>query len=957
METHSHIDVGSREPARKDKSAHLDPQGKTGTRERRAGEDNDFRTLYEESVQDIREGNIVSGEVLKIEKDTVFVDIGYKSEGEIPLSEFQGSDGKVTIEEGDRVDVVLVRKADEKGYPVLSRKGIEDVKRRQVIEEAFSKGRPVRGIIASQIKGGYIVDIGIRAFLPGSHVDLYPSGEPGSWIGTEHEFKVISYDRRQGNVVVSRKVLLEEQKEDQRQETLDQIQEGAILEGRVRRVMDYGLLVDLGAVLGLVHITNLSWGKTRDISKKFHVGDEVTVKVLDYTPDKKRVSLGIKQLLPDPWPDIEKKYPTGTRIEAPVVALKKYGAFVEIEEGIEGLIPTSDLSWTRKIVHPSQVLDLGDDFTRWAHAQGPAMAPKGWQLVETIDHVRALCQVITELPADAVLAIDVETTGIDPLTAELISVGIAYSDGTLAAVIPASTVQIPGACELLDSMFRQRHVWVGHNGASYDMKVLWRYGLRWRPSADTMLLHYTVDERTGTHGLKALAAQYCGAGDYGIITNGWTYDPSNQLEVLKYNALDCYYTRQLYRILHDQATADGVVHIHDTLLLPASLVLAKMECLGIQIDGAHVRASKRELVIAAEEKEESLKLEAHKMGFSLNNVNSPKQLLPIIQTLIPGINTTSKEVLRFYRDIPFIDTLLSYRTAAKLISTYIAALEKVDRSGRLHGSFLLHGTVTGRLSSRGPNLQNIPHHADSSAMIRGAFIASDGYTLVDVDYSQLELRVAAWYSCDPHLLAIYKAGGDIHATTAARVFGVRPEDVTPEQRTRAKRIGFGIVYGMGPQALAGSDIQCSVQEAAAYIDAFYATFPGLKRWLEGQKAKALSSGMVVSAFGRKRRFPEFIPEDLKHEVIRQACNASIQSTASDICLHSLIRLAGILDWRTARILLTVHDSILFEIKDTTLSFWVPKIVNTMQRVPLKSEIPFLVDVKTGKRWTEMVKYV
>jgi len=360
METHSHIDVGSREPARKDKSAHLDPQGKTGTRERRAGEDNDFRTLYEESVQDIREGNIVSGEVLKIEKDTVFVDIGYKSEGEIPLSEFQGSDGKVTIEEGDRVDVVLVRKADEKGYPVLSRKGIEDVKRRQVIEEAFSKGRPVRGIIASQIKGGYIVDIGIRAFLPGSHVDLYPSGEPGSWIGTEHEFKVISYDRRQGNVVVSRKVLLEEQKEDQRQETLDQIQEGAILEGRVRRVMDYGLLVDLGAVLGLVHITNLSWGKTRDISKKFHVGDEVTVKVLDYTPDKKRVSLGIKQLLPDPWPDIEKKYPTGTRIEAPVVALKKYGAFVEIEEGIEGLIPTSDLSWTRKIVHPSQVLDLGD---------------------------------------------------------------------------------------------------------------------------------------------------------------------------------------------------------------------------------------------------------------------------------------------------------------------------------------------------------------------------------------------------------------------------------------------------------------------------------------------------------------------------------------------------------------------------------------------------------------------
>jgi small subunit ribosomal protein S1 len=161
-------------------------------------------------------------------------------------------------------------------------------------------------------------------------------------------------------VVLSRKALLEEQKADLRQETLDQIQEGAVLQGRIRKVMDYGLLVDLGAVFGLVHITNVSWGKIRDISKTFHVGEEVTVKVLGYAPDKKRVSLGIKQLLPDPWPKIEKKYPPGTKIEAPVVALKKYGAFVEIEEGIEGLIPTAELSWTRKIVHPSQVLNLHD---------------------------------------------------------------------------------------------------------------------------------------------------------------------------------------------------------------------------------------------------------------------------------------------------------------------------------------------------------------------------------------------------------------------------------------------------------------------------------------------------------------------------------------------------------------------------------------------------------------------
>jgi len=328
--------------------------------QRQEPKDMSFEDLYEQSLQEIREGNIVTGEVLKIEKGTVYVDIGYKTEGAISLSEFQDPDGTVTIKEGDKVDVVLVRKADEHGYPVLSRKRIQDVKQRQDIEEAFSKKRPVRGKIISQVKGGYTVDIGLRAFLPASQVDLFPSGNADEWIGTEHDFQVITYDKRQGNIVLSRRILLEKEREGQRQETLERIQEGAVLRGRIRRVMEYGLLVDLGAVFGLVHITNVSWGKTRDISKNFHPGDEVTVKVLGYTPDKQRISLGMKQILPDPWPEIEKRYPVGTRIEAPVVALKKYGAFVEVEEGIEGLIPSSELSWTRKVAHPSQVLNVGD---------------------------------------------------------------------------------------------------------------------------------------------------------------------------------------------------------------------------------------------------------------------------------------------------------------------------------------------------------------------------------------------------------------------------------------------------------------------------------------------------------------------------------------------------------------------------------------------------------------------
>ncbi len=319
-----------------------------------------LQALYDQSFQDIQEGNIITGEVVKIDKEIVFVDIGYKSEGAISASEFVDEDGNMAVKKGDEVEVVLIRKADETGSPVLSKRRIQEVKLKQNIEDAFRKGRPVRGKIVSQVKGGYIVDIGVRAFLPASQVDLFYPGDADAWLNTEHDFRIISFDRREENVVLSRRVLLEEQRQHLRVKTIARIEEGAVLKGRIRRIMDYGLLVDLGGVLGLVHITNVSWGKTRDLSKSFQLGDEVTVKVLGYTEDKERVSLGMKQFVPDPWPDISMKYTVGRRVEAPVVALKKYGAFVEIEEGIEGLIPTSDLSWTRKVSHPSQVLDVGD---------------------------------------------------------------------------------------------------------------------------------------------------------------------------------------------------------------------------------------------------------------------------------------------------------------------------------------------------------------------------------------------------------------------------------------------------------------------------------------------------------------------------------------------------------------------------------------------------------------------
>lgn len=320
----------------------------------------DVQTLYEQSLQGIQEGKIITGDVVKIEKETVFVDIGYKSEGGIPLSEFLDSDGNLTVTQGDKVDVVLVRRADEKGYPILSRERVPDVKRSLRVEEAFKKKTPLKGKILSQVKGGYVVDLGLHAFLPTSQVDLFPSGDPGEWIGTEHDFQVLSYDRRRPNIIVSRKSLLQEERQHLREKTLNLIQEGAVLRGHIKKIMEYGLLVDLGGVLGLVYITNVSWVKIRNLQERFHLNDEVRVKVLEHSGDKGRVSLGMKQLEPDPWPDMEKKYPAGTKVEVPVVALKKYGVFVELEGGVEGLIPTSELSWRGKVTHPSQVLKVGD---------------------------------------------------------------------------------------------------------------------------------------------------------------------------------------------------------------------------------------------------------------------------------------------------------------------------------------------------------------------------------------------------------------------------------------------------------------------------------------------------------------------------------------------------------------------------------------------------------------------
>ena len=319
-----------------------------------------FMELYEESLKSIKEGEVVKGEIVQIDNEYVLVDIGYKSEGEIHISEFINSEGQLTVKVGDAIDVLLVRKEDKHGQIILSKDKVTRVKLWNDIEEIYRNQGTIRGKIISKIKGGLSVDIGLQAFLPRSLADIWPIKNLDSLVGMELEFRIVKYEKHQRNIVLSRRAILEEGRAALREKTLDGIKEGSVVEGKVTNITDYGLFIDLGGIYGLVHITNMSWGKVGHPSEIYQVGDKVTVKILNFDLEKERVSLGIKQLTPDPWSEAQDKYPVGAKIEGRIVSLKKYGALVELEEGIEGLIHISEMSWTRKILHPSEILEIGN---------------------------------------------------------------------------------------------------------------------------------------------------------------------------------------------------------------------------------------------------------------------------------------------------------------------------------------------------------------------------------------------------------------------------------------------------------------------------------------------------------------------------------------------------------------------------------------------------------------------
>ncbi|MCF6247417.1 MAG: 30S ribosomal protein S1 [Desulfobacula sp.] len=321
----------------------------------------DLLDIYESSLKKFEEGQVVTGTVISVGRDTVLVDVGYKSEGQISIREFIDEEGNVNVKVDDQFEVMIEVWDEEEETVLLSHEKAKKVKVWDAIKEIYDADGTIEGVITSRVKGGFSVDIGLLGFLPGSQADLRPIRNMDEMVNKTYEFKILKYNKKRNNIVLSRRVLLEAERDTLRSSTLEAIEEGKVMEGIVKNITEYGVFVDLGGVDGLLHITDISWGRVKHPSELFTVSDKINVKILSFDFEKERVSLGMKQLTPDPWTTAVDKYPVESKVLGKVVSLTDYGAFIELEEGVEGLIHVSEMSWTRKIRHPSQMVTVGEE--------------------------------------------------------------------------------------------------------------------------------------------------------------------------------------------------------------------------------------------------------------------------------------------------------------------------------------------------------------------------------------------------------------------------------------------------------------------------------------------------------------------------------------------------------------------------------------------------------------------
>ncbi|MBU5636790.1 30S ribosomal protein S1 [Geomonas sp. Red69] len=320
----------------------------------------EFADLFQDSLRQPQSGEVVKAVVVQIEQDVVLVDVGYKSEGAIRIAEFIDENGELTVKVGDEVNVYFERGENIRGHMVLSKKKADS----QVAWEAIAaagEGGVIEGKITGKVKGGMTVDVGVEAFLPASQVDLRPGGNMDRFVGQTYQFRILKLNRKRGNLVLSRRVLLEEERDKARTETLATLKEGDIANGVVKNIAEYGAFVDLGGVDGLLHVTDMSWGRLGHPSEMVKVGDTLKVMVLKYDREKGKISLGLKQTVPDPWLNVAERYQEGERVRGKVVSLTDYGAFISLEDGIEGLVHVSEMSWTRRVRHPSEILKVGEE--------------------------------------------------------------------------------------------------------------------------------------------------------------------------------------------------------------------------------------------------------------------------------------------------------------------------------------------------------------------------------------------------------------------------------------------------------------------------------------------------------------------------------------------------------------------------------------------------------------------
>ena len=347
--------------------------------------------LYEETFKNLEEGTITEGRIVAVTKDKVVVDIGYKSEGMIPNDQFSTEELQ-NIKVGDRLQVYIEECEDADGNLILSKEKADKMKIWEELEKLFNDGKSIDGKIVARIKGGMMVDIGVKAFLPGSQIDLHPVRDLDGLVGRTFPLKIIKINHRRGNVVVSRRVLLEETRDSKRKTTLSTLKEGQLIHGVVKNITDYGAFIDLGGIDGLLHITDMSWGRVGHPSEMFNIGDKVEVSVLKYDRETGRISLGLKQKSADPWTGVASKYAIGTRVRGRVVSLTDYGAFIELEPGVEGLVHVSVMSWTHEVRHPSRVVSIGDQVeaavlnvdsaSRKISLGMKQTAPNPWDMVE-----------------------------------------------------------------------------------------------------------------------------------------------------------------------------------------------------------------------------------------------------------------------------------------------------------------------------------------------------------------------------------------------------------------------------------------------------------------------------------------------------------------------------------------------------------------------------------------------